>query len=72
MPGLGERPAAMPGELRALMDDNGLSQAAVAEAVHVSEKQVWNWLHSRSSTPVWAVELIRCKLMLGIISSPPE
>ena len=53
------------------MREHGLSQAAVSEAVHVSEKQVWNWLQGRTTTPVWAIELIRYKVMLGMIGAPP-
>ena len=71
MPGFGDRESSTPEELRGLMREHGLSQAAVSEAVHVSEKQVWNWLQGRSTTPVWAIELIRCKVMLGMIGAPP-
>lgn len=71
MPHFGDRKAATPEELGALMKDNGLSQARVAELVHVSKRQVSNWMTGGSSTPMWAVELLRLKIMLGMTGDPP-
>lgn len=57
-------PTATPAELRQVMQDHGLTQAALASLVYVSDRQVRNWLNGESPVPMWALELTRFKMMV--------
>lgn len=59
-----KHPSATPVELRQVMQDFKLTQAALASLVYVSERQVRNWLSGESPVPMWAVELARLKMMV--------
>lgn len=58
-----------PAQLRALMQQHGLTNAAVARLTYVSPRQVTNWLTGRSQVPRWVPELIGYKILFAQV--PP-